>query len=117
MTLLLALLLCWDANTEPDLSHYRVRFAERYVVRWIDCPCGAPLLPPCFFPPTPCPEYSAFAWAWHVVYEPRFDAPPCADEWHSFCFYKHPTSVDLDGYESVQPMLSPTVPQRAEACP
>jgi hypothetical protein len=98
MALLLALALCWDPNTEPDLSHYRVRFAERYITAWVACPSPED-------PDALCPEYSPFAWAWYSVDDPEFISPPCADTSGGVCFYSHPTAVDIAGNESAQPML------------
>ena len=95
--LLLGLLLCWDPSPEPDLSHYRVRFAERRIAAWVACPSPDD-------PAAICPEYSPFAWAWHVVYGERFDSPPCGDP-GGVCYYQHPTAVDLAGNESAQPDL------------
>jgi len=97
-TLIAALVLCWSANTEPGLSHYRVRFAERHIVQWYACPTEDD-------PAAICPEYSPFAWAWHVVYQPRFDSPPCAETAGDVCYYQHPTALDYAGNESAQPML------------
>ena len=78
MIFLLSLLLCWDTSLEPDFSHYRVRFAERYIVEWVPCP------PPVEY--TFCPVYSSFTWAWHSMLEPLFDSPPCAEGVGEFCF-------------------------------
>lgn len=105
--LLLALLLCWDANTEPDLSHYRIRFAERYIVAWEPCPDP--------YSYDFCPVYSPFAWAWHVEYGTAWTSPPCGESPGSFCVYRHPTAVDLAGNESeVTPLLWP--PPRLASC-
>lgn len=96
--LLLSLLLCWDANTEPDLSHYRIRFAERYVRGYLPCPAPDD-------PDAVCPDYSTFAWAYHVSYAEDWQSPPCADDLGGVCFYQHVTAVDTSDNESVQPDL------------
>ena len=95
--LLLALALCWDPSPEPDLSHYRVRFAERYIESWGPCP------DPWSY--DFCPTYSSFAWAWYSVDDPEFISPPCADTTGGVCFYQHSTAVDIAGNESPQPDL------------
>ena len=105
--LILGLLLCWDPPPDPDVSHYRVWYAERHVDHWADCPCdGIPdnELEDCVVPPRQCPVYNEFIW--FLVTEPTTTfSRPCADEPHSLCIYKHPTAVDFAGNESSSPEL------------
>ena len=97
VTLLLSLLLCWTAPPDPDLSHYRIRFAERYIVSW------GPCLDPWSY--DFCATYSPFAWAWYSVDATDWTSPPCAERPGDVCFYQHPTAVDLASNESAQPDL------------
>jgi hypothetical protein len=94
----LGLTLCWDPNVEPDLSHYRIQFAERHITGWVACPTLDD-------PAAICPVYSPFLWTAFEPVAPEFVSPPCAEQPGDFCVYTHPTAVDLSGNESTQPML------------
>jgi hypothetical protein len=107
-SLLLALLLCWGANTEPDLDHYHVDVAELHVIGWVPCPRDE--CPACI-----CPVYNPFAWRRHVVIEPRL-VFNCAGQAGAVCIYRHPVAVDVAGNESAQPMLLWPPPYPGE-CP